>query len=196
MRIFLAGASGVIGQHLVPSLVAEGHDVAGMTRTPGKADWLRQVGAEPVVCDVFDRDALFEVVDRFAPEVVIHQLTDLPDDPTHVLAHAAANNRIRREGTTNLVDAAQACGVRVIAQSVAWLLPGDSGVAVEFHERTVLDAGGVIVRYGRFFGPGTYFEGEPPPVPRVHVAQAASRTLAALDAPSGVIMIVEIPPSC
>ena len=196
MRIFLAGASGVIGQHLVPSLVAEGHDVAGMTRTPGKADWLRQVGAEPVVCDVFDRDALFEVVDRFAPEVVIHQLTDLPDDPTHVLAHAAANNRIRREGTTNLVDAAQACGVPVIAQSVAWLLPGDSGVAVEFHERTVLDAGGVIVRYGRFFGPGTYFEDEPPPAPRVHVAQAASRTLAALDAPSGAIVIVEIPPNC
>ena len=195
MRIFLAGASGVIGQHLVPLLVGEGHDVAGMTRTPGKADWLRQVGAEPVVCDVFDRDALFEVVDRFDPDVVIHQLTDLPDDPAHILAHAAANNRMRREGTTNLVDAAQACGVRVIAQSVAWLLPGDGGVAVQFHERTVLDAGGVVVRYGRFFGPGTYFEGEPPPVPRVHVAQAASRTLAALDAPSGVIMIVEIPPS-
>ena len=196
MRIFLAGASGVIGQHLVPSLVAEGHDVAGMTRTPGKVDWLRQVGAEPVVGDVFDRDALFEVVDRFAPEVVIHQLTDLPDDPTHVLAHAAANNRIRREGTTNLVDAAQACGVRVIAQSVAWLLPGDSGVAVEFHERTVLEAGGVIVRYGRLFGPGTYYEGEPPPAPRVHVADAARWTLAALDAPSGAILIVEIPFSC
>ncbi|MHB8335585.1 MAG: NAD-dependent epimerase/dehydratase family protein [Acidimicrobiales bacterium] len=141
MRIFLAGASGVIGQHLAPLLVAEGHDVAGMTRTPGKADWLRQVGAEPVVCDVFDRDTLFEVVDRFAPDVVIHQLTDLPDDPAHILAHATANNRMRREGTTNLVDAAQACGVRVIAQSVAWQLPGDGGVAVEFHERTVLDAG-------------------------------------------------------
>ena len=196
MRIFLAGASGVIGQHLVPLLVREGHDVAGMTRTPGKADWLRQVGAEPVVCDVFDRDALFEVVDRFDPDVVIHQLTDLPDDPTHILAHAAANNRMRREGTTNLVDAAQACGVRVIAQSVAWLLSGDSGAAVEFHERTVLEAGGVIVRYGRLFGPGTYFEGEPPPAPRVHVADAARWTLAALDAPSGAILIVEIPFSC
>ena len=196
MRIFLAGASGVIGPHLVPLLVGEGYDVAGMTRTPGKVDWLRQVGAEPVVGDVFDRDALFEVVGRFAPDVVIHQLTDLPDDPTHVLAHAAANNRMRREGTTNLVDAAQACGVRVIAQSVAWLLSGDSGVAVEFHERTVLEAGGVIVRYGRLFGPGTYYEGEPPPAPRVHVADAARWTLAALDAPSGAILIVEIPFSC
>ena len=191
MRIFLAGASGVIGQHLVPLLVAEGHDVVGMTRTPGKADWLRRVGAGPVVCDVFDRDALFEVMDQFAPDVVVHQLTDLPDDPAQVLAHATANNRMRREGTTNLVDAAQACGVRVIAQSVAWLLPGEGGVAVEFHERTVLDAGGVIIRYGRLFGPGTYFEGEPPPSPRVHVADAARLSLAALDAPNGAILNIE-----
>ncbi len=186
----MAGASGVIGQHLVPLLVAEGHDVAGMTRTPGKVDWLRFLGAEPVVCDVFDRDVLFEVVDRFAPDVVVHQLTDLPDDPAHVLEQAAANNRMRREGTTNLVDAAQAYGVRVIAQSIAWLLPGDGGAAVEFHERTVLDAAGVVVRYGRLFGPGTYFEGEPPPAPRVHVADAARRTLAAFDAPSGVILTI------
>ena len=191
MRIFLAGASGVIGQHLVPLLVAEGHEVAGMTRTPSKVDWLRSLGAEPVVCDVFDRGVLFEVVDRLAPDVAVHQLTDLPDDPAHVLAQAAANNRMRREGTTNLVDAAQAYGVRVIAQSVAWLLAGDGGVAVEFHERAVLDAGGVVVRYGRLFGPGTYYEGEPPPAPRVHVVDAARRTLAALDAPSGAIMTIE-----
>lgn len=191
MRIFLAGATGVIGQHLVPLLVAEGHEVAGMTRTPGKVDWLRSLGAEPVICDVFDRDALFEVVDRFAPDVVVHQLTDLPDNPAHVLAQAATNNRMRREGTMNLVDAAQAHRVRVIAQSVAWLLPGDGGVAVEFHERTVLDARGVVVRYGRLFGPGTYFKGEPPPAPRVHVADAARRTLAAFDAPSGVIVTID-----
>lgn len=194
MRIFLAGASGVIGQHLVPLLVADGHDVAGMTRTAGKVDWLRVLGAEPVVCNVFDRDVLFEAVDRFAPDVVVHQLTDLPDDPAHVLEHAAANNRMRREGTTNLVDAAQACDVRVIAQSVAWQLFGESGVAVEFHERTVLDAAGVVVRYGRFFGPGTYFEAEPPPAPRVHVADAALRTLAAFDAPSGAIVTIEDQP--
>ena len=193
MRIFLAGASGVIGQHLIPMLVAEGHVVAGMTRTPGKAERLRSLGAEPIVCDVFDRDTLFKVVDRFAPEVVIHQLTDLPDDAELVLARTEANNRMRREGTTNLVDAAQRCGVRVIAQSVAWPLPGDGGAAVAFHERKVLGANGVIVRYGRFFGPGTYFEGAAPPAPRVHVADAARRTLAVLDVSSGVTLIIESP---
>ncbi|MHB1713160.1 MAG: NAD-dependent epimerase/dehydratase family protein, partial [Acidimicrobiales bacterium] len=111
MRIFVAGASGVIGRHLVPLLVAQGHGVAGTTRTPGKVDWLRQVGAEPVVCDVFDRNALFEVVDQFAPDVVIHQLTDLPDDPARIPEQAAANNRMRREGTANLVDAARAAAL-------------------------------------------------------------------------------------
>ncbi len=168
--------------------------MAGMTRTPGKVDWLRQVGAEPVVCDVFNHDALLQVVDQFAPDVVIHQLTDLPDDPARIPEQAAANNRMRCEGTANLVDAARATGARVVAQSVAWSLPGDGGAAVEFLERTVLDAGGVVVRYGRLYGPGTYFEGEPPPAPRVHVADAAHRTLAALDAPSGVVLAAEDQP--
>ena len=162
-----------------------------MTRTPGTVDQLRRLGAEPVVCDVFDREALSEVVGRFAPEVVIHQLTDLPDEAAHVREHAAANNRVRREGTVNLVDAARACGARVIAQSVAWSLPGDGGAAVEAHERTVLDARGIVLRYGRFFGPGTYFEAELPPVPRIHVEHAARRTRDALDAPSGVILVVD-----
>ncbi|MHB1504352.1 MAG: NAD-dependent epimerase/dehydratase family protein [Acidimicrobiales bacterium] len=170
MRIFVAGASGVIGRHLVPLLVEGGHDVAGMTRTPGKVDWLRHVGAEPVLCDVYECYALFEVVASFSCDAVIHQLTDLPDDPDRIPDEAAANNRIRREGTTNLVDAACACGARVIAQSVAWLLPGDGGQAVAFLERTVLDAGGVVVRYGRIYGPGTYYVGELPPPPHVYVA--------------------------
>lgn len=194
MRIFLAGASGVIGRRLVPLLVAEGHVVAGMTRTPGNVESLRSLGAQPVVCDVFDRGLLLEVVARFVPELVIHQLTDLPDDAARVPAQSEANNRMRREGTTNVVDVAQRCGVRVIAQSVAWPLPGDGGVAIRFHERTVLDAGGVIVRYGRFFGPGTYFDDELPPPPRVHVVDAARRTVAVLDAPSGVIEIDEHTP--
>ena len=119
MRIFVAGASGVIGRHLVPLLVEGGHDVAGMTRTPGKVDWLRHVGAEPIVCDVFERDELLRAVARFSPDVVVHQLTDLPDDPAQVREQDAANSRMRREGTTNLVDAACTCGARVIAQSVA-----------------------------------------------------------------------------
>lgn len=191
----MAGASGVIGQHLVSLLVGEGHEVAGMTRTPGKAEQLRSIGAEPVVCDAFDREALFQVVAGFTPDVVLHHLTDLPDDRARIPDQAAANNRMRREGTVNLVAAARDAGAsRVIAQSVAWVMSGDGGAAVEFLERTVLDAGGVVVRYGQFYGPGTYFEGEPPSAPRVHVAEAARRTLAALDSPTGVILVAEDQP--
>ncbi len=189
----MAGATGVIGRHLVPLLVEGGHDVAGMTRTPGKADWLRHVGAEPVFCDVFERDALFRAVAGFSPDVVVHQLTDLPDDVAQVREQAAANSRMRREGTTNLVDAACTCSARVIAQSVAWTLPGDGGEAVAFLERSVLDAGGVVVRYGQLFGPGTYFEEEPPPAPCVHVADAVRRTVMLLEAPSGIVDIVDDP---
>ncbi len=187
----MAGASGVIGRYLVPLLVEGGHDVAGMTRTPGKVDWLRHVGAEPFVCDVFERDALLRAVAGFSPDVVVHQLTDLPDDPAQVREQAAANNRMRREGTTNLVDAACTCGARVIAQSVAWSLPGDGGGAVEFLERTVLGADGVVVRYGQFFGPGTYFPVMPPGPPRIHVDEAARRTVTLLEAPSGTVDIVD-----
>ena len=187
----MAGASGVIGRHLVPLLVEGGHDVAGMTRTPGKVNWLRHVGAEPIVCDVFERDALFRAVAGFSPDVVVHQLTDLPDDPAQVREQAAANNRMRREGTTNLVDAACACGARVIAQSVAWPLPGDGGRAVAFLERTVLDAGGVVVRYGQLFGPGTYYPVMPPGPPRIHLDEAARRTVTLLQTPSGIVDIVD-----
>ena len=187
----MAGASGVIGRQLLPLLVEAGHDVAGMTRTPGKVDWLRHVGAEPIVCDVFERDALLRAVAGFSPDVVVHQLTDLPDDLARVREQAAANNRMRREGTANLVDAACTCGARVIAQSVAWSLPGDGGRAVEFLERTVLDADGVVLRYGQLFGPGTYYPVVPPGPPRIHVNEAAQRTVALLEAPCGIVDVVD-----
>jgi nucleoside-diphosphate-sugar epimerase len=192
MRIFLAGASGVIGVRLVPLLVAGGHVVAGMTRYPERADGLRSIGAEPVVCDVYDADALRSAVVAFAPDAVLHQLTDLPDDVASIPRFEAANARIRREGTRNLLAAARACGAsRFVAQSVAWDLGGDAGAAVQEHERAVLHAGGVVLRYGQFYGPGTYFEDEEPSPPRIHVDEAARRTVPALDAPSGVILITE-----
>jgi len=194
MRIFLAGASGVIGVRLVPLLVAAGHVVAGMTRSPEKADRLRSIGADPVVCDVYDSDTLLEAVVGFGAEAVIHQLTDLPDDEASIPGFEAANARIRREGTRNLLAAARACGAsRIIAQSVAWELGGDAGAAVREHERAVLDAGGVVLRYGQLYGPGTYFEDEepPPPPPRIHVDEAARRTVPALDAPAGLMLVTE-----
>ncbi len=126
MRIFLAGATGVIGSRLVPLLLAEGHQVTGMTRSAGKADRLRELGADPVVCDVFDRDALREAIVRARPDAILHELTDLPDDAERIRELAAANNRIRREGTRNLLDAAEVAGAnRFVAQSVAWELPGE-----------------------------------------------------------------------
>jgi uncharacterized protein YbjT (DUF2867 family) len=148
MRIFLAGASGVIGVRLVPLLVSEGHEVAGMTRSPQKVEVLRELGAEPVVCDVFDASALIEAVKAFRPELVMQQLTDLPDEVDRIPEFAGRNNRIRTEGTRNLLAAARAAGTtRFLAQSIAWT-PPRGGEAVAEHERLVLDAGGVVVRYG------------------------------------------------
>src|SRR5689334_1014802 len=97
-RIFIAGASGVIGSRLVPLLVGAGHDVAGMTRSPGKLAGLRALGATGVLCDAYDAAALREAVVAFAPDVVMHQLTDLPDDAAELAASAARNDRMRSEG--------------------------------------------------------------------------------------------------
>lgn len=192
MRIFLAGASGVIGQQLVPLLVAEGHQVAGMTRTPAKAQRLKELGAEPVVCDVFDLEALRSAVIAFQPEALLHQLTDLPDDAARLSEFGAANTRMRDEGTRNLLAAAGAAGVRrFLAQSIAWQLPPDRQSALEDFEQTVLSAGGVVLRYGQFYGPGTYYEGEAPAPPRIGVAEAARRTVPLLDGSSGVVVIVD-----
>jgi len=192
MRIFLAGASGVIGVRLIPLLVRDGHEVAGMTRSPGKAAALRELGAEPVVCDVFDADALVQAVVAFGPELVMHQLTDLPDQVERIAEFADRNNRIRTEGTRNLLAAgAQAGSARFLAQSIAWIPPA-GGEAVAEHERLVLDAGGVVIRYGIFYGPGTYSgSGRLPPPPRIQVDEAARRTVALLTAPSGVVVVAE-----
>jgi uncharacterized protein YbjT (DUF2867 family) len=192
VRIFVAGATGVIGIRLLPLLVGDGHHVAGMTRSAQKAREIRALGAEPVVCDVFDAGRLEAAVVSFRPNVVLHELTDLPDDAALAFESRDANARIRREGTRNLLAAARAARAeRFLAQSVAWRLPGESGAAVEELEGSVLEAGGVVLRYGRLYGPGTYYEEGRPPPPRVHVDEAARRTVEALDAPSGVREIVE-----
>jgi uncharacterized protein YbjT (DUF2867 family) len=192
MRVFLAGASRVLGVRLLSLLIGDGHTVAGMSPTPAKSEHLKALGAEPVICDVFDLDRLSDAVCAFRPDVVLHQLTDLPDDAARIPEFAAANARIRRQGTRNLLTAAAATGAeQFVAQSVAGEVPGDGGTAVDEHERLVLDAGGVVIRYGRFHGPGTYFQSEMPPPPRVHLDDAARQTLAALAAPNGVIVVTD-----
>jgi nucleoside-diphosphate-sugar epimerase len=191
MRIFLAGASGVIGVRLIPLLVAEGHEVAGMTRSPGKVETLRELGAEPVVCDVYDAGALTAAVTAFGTEMVMHQLTDLPDSAEQITDYRDRNNRIRTEGTRNLITAMRAAGAeRLIAQSIAWRPPA-GGEAVEEHERLVLEVGGLVIEYGTFYGPGTYGGDRVPDHPRIHVDDAARRTVELLDAPSGVVVVAE-----
>jgi uncharacterized protein YbjT (DUF2867 family) len=193
VRIFIAGASGVVGVRLIPLLVADGHTVAGMTRSPGKARMLGDLGAESVVCDVFDADALTRAVTEFGPDVVLHQLTDLPDRAEDIPKFAERSNDMLVRGTRNLlVAAAAAHAARVIAQSISWELPGEDGrAAYAEHERAVLGADGVVIRYGQLYGPGTYYEADPPPPPRVHVDDAARQTLPALDVPLGVTLVAD-----
>src|SRR5439155_13518484 len=124
MRIFLAGATGAIGRRLVPLLLGAGHDVVGTTRSMSKADALRAAGVEPAVLDVFDAAGLARAVSAARPEIVVHQLTDLPPglDPSRMAEGTLRNARMRREGTENLVAAALQAGVpRLVAQSIAWM---------------------------------------------------------------------------
>lgn len=192
-RIFLAGASGVIGQKLIPLLLAEGHTVGAMTRSAGKADALAALGAEPIVCDVFDREALLRAVVEFGPDVIVNELTDLPDDVTRIPEHSGRNARIRLEGTQNLIDAALRSGSpKILAQSVAWDLPDEVDAhSVASLESAVLGAGGVVLRYGQFYGPDTYNVDGQPADPKVSLENAAAQTVAALTADSGVLTVVD-----
>lgn len=193
MRIFLAGASGVIGQRLIPRLVQQGHVVGAMTRSAGKTELLRDLRAQVILCDVFDREALIQAVVDFRPDVILNELTDLPDDVTKIGDHADLNARIRTEGNQNLIEAARKSGSpKILAQSVAWQLPdGPDALAVAELEASVLAEGGVVLRYGQFYGPGTYNEQGKPAEPRVYIDRAADRTVEALGEPSGVVVITD-----
>jgi nucleoside-diphosphate-sugar epimerase len=193
MRVFLAGASGVIGQRLIPRLVHAGHVVGGMTRSSSKTKLLAQLGAEPILCDVFDRDALIQTVRDFKPDVILNELTDLPDDVEKIGDHSKLNARIRTEGNENVIEAARQSGSpKILAQSVAWKLPdGPDALAVAELERSVLAAGGVVLSYGQFYGAGTYNEQNIPAEPRVQIDRAAERTVELLGAPSGVVVITD-----
>jgi nucleoside-diphosphate-sugar epimerase len=193
MRIFVAGATGVIGRLLVPQLVAQGHTVGGMTRSAAGAEWLQSTGAIPVVCDVYDRERAITAIIDFAPELIMHQLTDLPDSASALPKKRDDNARIRQEGTRTLLDAAAAAGgVKVIAQSIAWEQPPGRGAdAVAELERTVLEADGLVLRYGQFYGPGTFYPDAAPERPRVHIDTAARITMELLGAPSGIVTVVD-----
>lgn len=122
----------------------------------------------------------------------MHQLTDLPDQLDRIPEFAERNNRIRTEGTRNLLAAAREAGARrFLAQSIAWNPPA-GGEAVAEHERLVLEADGVVLRYGAFYGPGTYSGSDRvPPPPRIHVDEAARQTVQLLEAPAGIYDVTE-----
>jgi len=124
---------------------------------------------------------------------VPNELTDLPDDAAQISELVDLNARIRTEGTRNLIEAARRSGSpKILAQSVAWQLPdGPDAQAVAELERSVLAEGGVVLRYGQFYGPGTYNEQQPPEEPRVHIDRAAERTVEALGEPTGVVVIID-----
>jgi len=192
MRIFLAGGTGVIGIRLLPLMLAEGHVIAAMTRTRGKIDGLRASGVIPVLCDLFDQASLVAAVKDFQPDVIVHQVTDLPDQIEKLADFLPGNNRVRSEGTRNLLTAAQAVKASgFVAQSIAWRTGPGTGPVLDAHENEVISAGGTVLRYGLFYGPGTFFENDPPPPPRIHVDDAARRTLPFLAGPRGIFTITD-----
>ena len=241
MKVFLAGASGAIGRRLVPQLIEAGHQVTAITRSKEKLSELYDLGAEPVLCDAFDAVRLGSVVAQAEPDAVINQLTDLPQslNPRKLGEYYAANNRVRREGTRNLLDAARGAGVRrfLVQGAAYWYAqtggpvkteeaplyleaPGPIGPAVETIkevEDAVLSADGIegiVLRYGMFYGPGTWYakDGDIGRQVRkrrypmighgegtysfIHVDDAASATVAALErARPGVYNVVDDDPA-
>ena len=176
MRVFVAGASGAIGARLVPQLVERGHDVIGTSRSAGKAELLRALGAEPVQLDVLDRQAVRDAVLAARPDAMVHQATALTglSDFKHFDRTFALTNRLRTEGTDALLAAAREAGVgRFVAQSFAgWPYGREGGrkteedpldpapvpamretlAAIRQLERAVVEAGGIALRYGGFYG--------------------------------------------
>ena len=224
MRVFVAGASGAIGRPLIEQLVAAGHEATGATRREERAEQIRSAGATAVVCDVFDAAALEAAVRAAQPEVVVNQLTALPEDYNPRKIDYGPTNRVREEGGANLMKAALAAGARrYLSQGIAFIYapegnllkdeearpyddsppPFDSGArSMLAHEAEVLGTEGIeglVLRYGQFYGPGTYYDRDgsiarqvskrmlPVVGPGtgiaslVHVEDAASATVAALD---------------
>jgi nucleoside-diphosphate-sugar epimerase len=217
MKVFVAGATGAIGRRLMPILLRSGATVAGSTRSPEKIDALRDIGVTPYLVDVYDAAALKLALAEFSPDVVIHQLTDLPSnlEPSQMRAGIERNARIRRDGTQHLVDAAVPAGSkRIIAQSIAWVYaPGPephpesdpldfdaeeprsiSIAGVVALEAAVLQAPGmtpIVLRYGQIYGPGTGTEA-PKERLSVHVDAAAHAAFLAISrGRAGVYNIAE-----
>lgn len=178
MRVFVAGATGVIGRRLLPALTAAGHQPIAMTRSPEKAAALTAQGIEAVVCDAYDAAGLMRAVADARPDQIVHALTDLPEEINmrRFERDVQSTGRLRREGTRNLLAAARTAGVRrIVAESIAFIyapegdrvkdedaplatatLPSAAEPIADL-EHQVLQDGGIVLRYGQLYGPGTGF---------------------------------------
>ncbi len=216
----------MIGRLLLPKLVQAGHEVTGMTHNEERQPLIQALGARPVVVDAFDKEAILSVVGEARPDVIIHQLTSLSN------WNLEDNSRIRIEGTRNLIDAAQAAGVeRFISQSIAWAYePGDRpateavplDIQAPLPRKSTIDGitalegavaempHHVILRYGMFYGPETWYDKKGVMAQRVrqqqvkatdgitsflHVEDAANAAVLALDWPAGPVNIVDDEPA-
>lgn len=237
MKIFVAGATGAIGLPLVRALCTLGHQVIGMTRAGRGGDRLREVGAEASNADALDRTAVRAAIEAASPDVVIDQLSSLPANPAEVIKSIPNDTRLHREGGGNLLDAARELGVgRYILQSKGFYLDapvgqlanesakfrhdapgviGESTRAIGAYETRVLASPplvGVVLRYGFFYGPGTWYgpgggvadqvrRGEASIIGEgnavwsfVHIDDAVAATVASLTAEPGVYNIVDDDP--
>ncbi len=215
MKVFVAGATGVIGRPLIGLLRTAGHSVTGTTRSAAKLAEIEKLGAAGVAVDAFDAEGLKRAVVAAKPDVVVHQLTDLPDvsDPAQMAVAREKNARLRIEGTRNLMAAAKAAAVpRVVAQSIAFVYapgpgprqetePLDSSEAqrvtiegVKALEHAVLNTpgiDGIVLRYGRLYGPGTWFDKPGSPGSLTAGAAAEAALLALTRGAPGVYNIAE-----
>lgn len=237
MKIFVAGATGALGLPLVRVLRALGHEVTGMTRSGPGVHRLRELGAAVSLADAFDARAVREAIDAAMPEVIIDQLTWLPADPAGLIKSMPNDTRLQREGRANLLAAARASGVRrYVMQSRGFYLQapqgrladenaglrhdapgvvGDSARAIGEYEQRVLHApsmDGVVLRYGFFHGPGTWYAPDGAIAAQVrdglagiigdgnavwsfvHIDDAVAATVAALSAEPGVYNVVDDEP--
>jgi nucleoside-diphosphate-sugar epimerase len=215
MNVFLAGATGVIGRPLIGLLCGAGHSVTGTTRSAAKLAGIEALGAKGVAVDAFDAEGLKRAVAAARSDVVIHQLTDLPDvsDPAQMATVREKNARLRIEGTRNLMAAAKAANVRrVVAQSIAFVYapgpkPHREGDPLETDEanrvtiegvngleHAVLNTpgiDGIVLRYGRLYGPGTWFDKPGGPGPLTCGAAAQAALLAMTRGAPGIYNIAE-----
>jgi nucleoside-diphosphate-sugar epimerase len=237
VRVFLAGATGVIGHPLLPALLAAGHEVTAMCRSSESAEQARAAGAAAAMADALDAGAVAAAVAEARPDAIVNQLTALPKriDPRRMRRDFEQNDRLRSDGSGILAGAARTAGAKLIAQSIAFVYeagaPGTlhgeddelvldppavfarTADAVKTLERTTLDAGGTVLRYGYFYGPQSAIAPDGAFVTDlrrrrmpivgsgagvwsfIHVDDAAAATVKALEAPPGVYNVVDDDPA-